>query len=170
MTQIDTRDPETTLQIRPAQRSDSARLLEMVTALAAHHGDAATLSPGALDRDVFGPTACARALMAEAGNDVVGYALLCPALNLHFGLRLMDLNHLYVAPTHRGRGIARRLIAASVEEARRQGCGRLTVGTHPDNTQAQEIYRALGFDMASGPGPRFRLDLPATGALPAGWV
>lgn len=156
--------------IRRAERRDAPRLIEMVAALAAHHGDSATLTPQALERDVFGPSACATLLVADRQGILAGYALLCAAPRLQFGQRVMDLGNLFVDPEQRGNGIGRHLVAACVAEARRQECGRLTVGAHPDNTVAQEIYLSLGFAPQSPSGPRFRLELPSNGALPEGWV
>ncbi|MDV7142942.1 GNAT family N-acetyltransferase [Tropicimonas sp. TH_r6] len=168
MTEIESGAPIS--RIRGATRRDAPRLLEMIAALAAHHGDRATASLRTLERDLFGPTACSQALLAERQGALAGYALLCPLPHLHFGLRIMDLHHLFVEPAYRGAGIGRHLVAATVAEARRQECGRLTVSTHADNSRAQEIYDALGFERQAPGGPRFRLELPANGALPAGWV
>lgn len=155
--------------VRPALRGDIDSLHAMVTALAAHHGDAPRASRATLERDLFGTTACARALLAERRGETAGYAMIHVFPQLQTGTRVMELGHLFVRPEHRGHGLGRRLIAAAVDEARRQQCGRLVVGTRPDNTEAQAIYRGLGFEPAAAPGPRFGLDLPA-GGLPAGWV
>ena len=168
MTQIEAGAPVT--RIRPVRRSDVPRLLEMIGALAAHHGDAATATARTLDRDLFGSSACARALVADRDGQVLGYALLAIYPHLHFGRRVMELHHLFVDDSARGNGVGRHLVAAAVEEARRQECAHLVVGTHPDNQRAQQIYSALGFQAQESGGPRFRLDLPAGGALPQGWV
>ncbi|WP_068116665.1 GNAT family N-acetyltransferase [Tropicimonas marinistellae] len=158
------------VSIRRAVRGDIPCLVDMVSALAAYHGDLATVSPQSLERDIFGPGACARALLAERDGAAVGYVALACYPALHFGRRVMEMHHLYVAPAQRGRGVGRHLVAAAVEEARRENCGRITVSTDPDNARAQEIYGSMGFAPQSPGGPRFRLELPETGALPAGWV
>lgn len=157
------------IAIRRAVRADLNRLLEMVSSLAAHHGDVAATSREALESDLFGASACVTGLVAERNGAIAGYALLCILPRVHSGRRQMELHHLFVEPAHRGHGIGRRLIAAAVEQARRGNCGRLMVGTHPDNETAREIYRALGFVPAAASGPRLGLELPA-GQLPAGWV
>ncbi|WP_158263553.1 GNAT family N-acetyltransferase [Aliiruegeria haliotis] len=164
------RKPAGPVTIRQAKRGDASRLIAMITSLAGHHGDAATVTPATLDRDIFDASACTTALVAHCGGSLLGYAALNLITHLHFGRRVMDLAHLFVEDLHRGHGVGRQLIAASVEEARRQRCTRLTVGTHPENETAQAVYRSLGFRDAPVGGTRFQLDLPETGALPDGWV
>ncbi len=158
------------VRIRRAERGDAPCLLRMVAALAAHNGDNETVTPQALERDLFGPSACASALLAVCGGDAVGYAVLCSFPRLHFGCRVMELHHLFVDSPHRGAGIGRRLVAAAVGEARRQDCGVLEVSTHADNVRAQAIYGSLGFAPRSARGPRYALALPAAGTLPEGWI
>ncbi|SFB81388.1 GNAT family N-acetyltransferase [Tropicimonas isoalkanivorans] len=158
------------VRIRRAERGDAPALLRMVAALAEHHGDIATLTPRALERDLFGPSACASALLALNGTDAVGYAVLSSSPRLHSGRRVMEVHHLFVDSAHRGTGVGRRLMAAAVVEARRQDCGELEVGTDAENARAQAIYGSLGFAPRSPRGPRFALSLPAAGTLPEGWI
>ncbi|MFV0359801.1 GNAT family N-acetyltransferase [Tropicimonas sp.] len=156
-------------RIRRAVRADSEFLLRMIAALAAHHGDRSCASRAILERDIFGADACAQVLLAERAGMPVGYALFSIRPRLQQGLRLLDIHHLYVDPDHRGIGVGRHLIAAIVEQARRQYCGRVVVGTLPDNLAAQKIYRGIGFSEMPPGGPRFLLDLPG-GNLPDGWI
>ena len=157
-------------RIRKAERRDTPRLLEMIAALADHHGDSASPTAHSLERDLFGPNACSQALLAERDGAVVGYALLSCFPHLQWGRRVMDLNHLFVEPEQRGSGVGRFLVAAAVAEARRQECGQMGVSTHPDNEKAQGLYLSLGFSERPAGGKRFRLELPANGALPEGWL
>ncbi|WP_165354534.1 GNAT family N-acetyltransferase [Tropicimonas sp. IMCC6043] len=157
-------------RIRRARSGDAPRLMEMIAALAAHHGDAGTPSLRAIERDLLGRTACGLALVAEHGPELAGYAVLTAMAEPQWGRRRMELTHLFVAPEARGAGIGRQLVAAAVAEARSQDCGRMTVGTHPDNRKAQALYTSLGFTPQASAGKRFQLELPAGGALPAGWV
>ncbi|MFE3453428.1 GNAT family N-acetyltransferase [Nonomuraea sp. NPDC059194] len=50
------------------------------------------------------------------------------------------LQDLFTAPDVRGRGVARELIAAVTEEARRRGCGRVYWRTHESNGTARRLY------------------------------
>ena len=158
------------VRVRRAERRDTPRLMELVAELARHHDEIATPSRHGIERDLFGPTACGQALVAEQGGRIVGYALLASMPRPQLGLRIMTLHHLYVEEELRGRGVGRHLVAAAVTEARRQECGQIDVGTHSENLKAQALYQSLGFVPRDTRGPRFRLDLPTDGALPQGWV
>jgi len=50
-----------------------------------------------------------------------------------------------VAPSYRGRGIARRLVVACIDVARARGKRRLTLETAPVMTAAQQLYTSMGF-------------------------
>lgn len=144
---------------RIATTDDLPAILPMVHALAAHHDDTATLTLETLMRDTKGPAPWFTIILAEMDGTPVGYAALCPLGQLQFGLRGMDMHHLFVAQGCRGMGIARALVDASRDHARGRGCDYMMVGTHPDNHAAQELYTAMGFERRSDSGPRFRIRL-----------
>ena len=54
------------------------------------------------------------------------------------------INEVGVAPTHEGRGIGRRLVAALVAHGEGLGCVGAWVLTSPTNEAAQRMYRAAG--------------------------
>ncbi|KIN62453.1 putative acetyltransferase protein [Sulfitobacter noctilucicola] len=144
---------------RPLEHKDLPVLLEMVRDLAMHHGDTADVTRADLERDCLGVTPWLQVLVAEVGGAVSGYAALCPLVQLQFGVRGMDIHHLFVRDVARGRGVGRALINASLELSRSLGCRYVTVGTHPDNAVAAAIYPRMGFDALPQPGPRFRIKL-----------
>ena len=137
--------------IRPATPDDLDRLVTMVNALSAHHGDPATCTRDALERDLFGPDAFVTVLMADAG-----YTALYPTAQLHWGVRGLEMHHLFVHPDQRGTGLGKALVLAAVDHAKAQGARYLSLGTHPDNARARAFYTALGFE-GIDPGPRLRL-------------
>ena len=139
--------------IRPAIPADLPRLRAMVHALAAHHGDPPACTPQALERDLFGPCAFLTVLIADGG-----YTALHPVAQLHWGLRGIEMHHLFVAPDQRGTGLGRALVAAAVAHARADGAAYLSLGTHPDNHAARAFYARLGF-APRDPGPRLALRL-----------
>ncbi len=148
--------------ITPARPADLPEILRMVRALSAFHGDTAKVTLEQLQSFFFDTGAPASALLAWDGDTVIGYAGLLPHLRLHSGGKTLDVQHLYIVETHRGRGVGRALIAAARELADKTGCFRLTIGTDPDNTAAQAAYRAMGWDDITGAGPRFQMLLAET--------
>ena len=137
--------------IHPATPEDLDRLLPMVHALAAHHGDPAACTREALFRDLFGPHAFLSVLIAEAG-----YAALYPTASLHWGLRGMEMHHLFVREAQRGTGLGKALVQAAIEATQATGGHFLTLGTHPGNQAARGFYGSLGFQ-PHHPGLRMRL-------------
>lgn len=141
--------------IRPIRRADLHPLRDMITALAAHHGDTAELDLDTLNRDVFGAHPWVHVSVACAGSQVIGYYALCPLIKLQYGRRGMDMHHLYLHPDHRGHGIGRALIMDAIERARLLNCRYMMIGTMPDNTAAQEVYLACGFKRLARAPDRF---------------
>ena len=145
------------ITIRLAMETDLPKVLKMAHALARHHGDTATLTLDDLRRDTLGDPPWVTVLVAERLERMVGYAALCPLTQMQFGVRGMDLHHLFVDPAARGTGVGRALISASLAESKKKACRFMTVGTHPDNKAAAQVYRSLGFETLPAPGPRFRM-------------
>lgn len=54
------------------------------------------------------------------------------------------INEVGVAESHQGQGIARRLMEAVLDEARRQGCVEAWVLTNRSNTPAMRLYASSG--------------------------
>ena len=60
--------------------------------------------------------------------------------------RTLEINRLYVAHDHWGRGVGRRLIQACVEEARARGCTSVWLAAWSENPRTLAFYRSLGFE------------------------
>ena len=128
------------LVIRPARRSDADRLFPLVEQFAASYRP----DRGAFERHY--PLLLASdhvdCLVAEAGDDLLGYALAFRLLTLFANGVVVELQELMVAPEHRGRGIGRQLVQAILERARVSGAIEVTVPTR----RAREYYLRLGFE------------------------
>ena len=75
----------------------------------------------------------------------------------HAHLALTDppeLQDVSVRPEHRRRGVASALTRVAEEEARGRGFDRLTLTVAMENTQAQALYRSLGYVDAGVPPKR----------------
>jgi ribosomal protein S18 acetylase RimI-like enzyme len=132
--------------IRPMKQRDLDAIVDMIGALAVHHGHAPNISAQQLAAESLGSRPSLHVAVAEAAGRLVGYAV----LHTHFvalsGTRTGNLDHLFVVTEHRGRGIGRRLVDAAIETARNLGCDSIEVQAVTQNWAAQEIYVALGFE------------------------
>ncbi len=147
------------MHIRPITPADLPQLLDLVHALARHHGDAPQASDESLTRDLFGPMPWAQGLVADEDGSLHAYALMLPLMRAHLGQRGMDLHHLFVAELARGSGLGTALMRAVREHVLAQGCVYLTVSTTEDNAEARDFYIHHGFS-AAPPSPwRFAMDL-----------
>lgn len=145
--------------IRNARPVDTERIIQMVGRLAAHHGDTPNLTPDDLARDVFNENPWIFVLVAEAGDELAGYAAMSGLIQLHFGVRGMDMHHLFTETAFRRHGVGRSLVEACKIKARLLSCRYLTVSTHPDNHHAQAFYESLGFVRRDAHTPRFSMPL-----------
>jgi GNAT superfamily N-acetyltransferase len=81
-----------------------------------------------------------RLLIAIDGSGPVG----CGGIAPH-GQTGCELKRLYVRPSARGQGVARRLATTAIETARAIGYRQMLIETLPSMVQAHALYRSLGF-------------------------
>jgi ribosomal protein S18 acetylase RimI-like enzyme len=80
-----------------------------------------------------------RLFVAEDGGEVVGFA------EVESWNGRGTITHLYLSPSHRGRGIGAALVEALAERARRDDVRCLWLETQNVNYAAVQFYRRMGF-------------------------
>ncbi|WP_176083839.1 GNAT family N-acetyltransferase [Martelella sp. HB161492] len=131
--------------IRRVIEADIPELLEMIGLLAAHHGDGLEANEDDLRRDLFGPMPWVTALVAAAGDGLIGYALLTPLYRAQQGKRGMDLHHLFVRDGHRSHGVGQHLMDRARDFARKAGCEYISVSAATGNVKAHRFYEQMAF-------------------------
>jgi ribosomal protein S18 acetylase RimI-like enzyme len=84
-------------------------------------------------------------LAQTAEGTLLGFVQMYPTFSSLRAARVFVLYDLFVAPTARCHGVARRLMAAAVAEARTAGAVGLTLQTARTNHAAQRLYESLGW-------------------------
>ena len=146
------------MTVRDATPADLDQICSLIVELADYERSADEV---AFDRDamvghLFGPTAVASVLLAEADDGAVaGMALWYPTFSTWVGVPGIWLEDLFVRPEHRGSGHARALFDALGERT----AGRIEWAVLDWNELAIGFYRALGAAPVEG-WTRYRLDPP----------
>ena len=86
-----------------------------------------------------------RVFVLEDGEAVVGYLVLTFGFSLEFGGRDGLVDELYVAPSHRGRGLGTKALAAAEEACRALGIRAVHLVVERYKEDAQALYRRVGF-------------------------
>jgi GNAT superfamily N-acetyltransferase len=141
------------VHIRPATIDDAAAL--HASALAGFAGYRSFAPPGwappedplqreveLLGRDDY------HAFVAEDDGGYAGHAAWWPASATHRpdgDAGLAHLRHLFVVPAHWGTGLATRLLAGAVDDARAAGFTRMRLGTPQGQARARRFYEREGW-------------------------
>jgi GNAT superfamily N-acetyltransferase len=145
------------VSVRLATQDDLPEVHRMLIALAAHAGEAATITPRSLARIALEGRA-ARLLVAHRTDSPqrhpVGFTLLLVGRNMVAGADWGVVEQLYVQEPDRKRGIGRALLAAARDQAAKAGCAGVTVSSRPATDGSALAWRAQGLDL-SDPEPRF---------------
>ncbi|MGV9313459.1 N-acetyltransferase family protein [Streptomyces sp. NPDC003691] len=79
------------------------------------------------------------------GGEPLGYIRLVPPTPLPCNRHVRQIQGLAVSEAARGRGVARALLRAAYDEARRQGAVRITLRVLGHNAPARALYESEGF-------------------------
>jgi len=129
-----------------AQRQAVASLLNGY--IADEMGGGTLLDEAEQERLVDGLKHHPTAIVLLAEKDGVYCGLLVAFENFStFTVRpMINIHDVFVSPSHRGRGVGRRLMQAIADEAKRRDCSRLSLEVRHDNAAAQNLYQSEGFD------------------------
>ena len=134
------------INIRPAVEDDVPAILNFVKDLAryekAEHEVVATEE--LLHSSLFGPTRHAHALIAEYGNQCVGFALYFFSFSTWLGKPGLYLEDIYVTPKYRDLGIGKVMLKTLAQVAIDHDCGRFEWSVLDWNEPSIKFYEKLG--------------------------
>lgn len=133
--------------IRRATTSDARALERLVAALADELGAAAAKrsSPADFVAAMSASPPHFYALLAERAGEAIGMCIWFPWFSTWRGAAGVYVQDLYVVSTMRGRGVARRLLAAAAEGLRPPKATFLRLSVDAANVAGLGFYGALGF-------------------------
>ena len=132
--------------VREARRSDVERIRELITELAVYERsvESVKVSTEQLHSALFAPHPTVYALVAEADDEVVGFALYFLNFSTWEGVPGIYLEDLFVRSEHRGSGLGKALLQALAEIAVDRGYARFEWWVLDWNQPAIDFYRRLG--------------------------
>lgn len=133
-------------RIAAATLADVPLILELIRELADYErmAEQVVATQADIARALFGEHPCAEAVIARVGEEAVGFALFFQSFSTFVGRPGLYLEDLYVRPSHRGRGIGRRLLAHLASLAVERDCGRFEWSVLDWNELAISSYRRAG--------------------------
>ena len=135
-----------TLNIRAGERKDVALIAELILGLAHYErlAEQVTMTEEKLDRALFGERRYAETLIAEDGDEAVGFALFFHNFSTFLAQPGIYLEDLFVKPEYRGSGVGRALLEALARTAIERDCGRMEWAVLDWNESAIGFYERLG--------------------------
>ena len=132
--------------IRDAARGDVPAIHGLIRELAVYEklDHLCTGTAQALEQSLFGAHRSADVLVAQVGDEIVGFALFFPTFSTFLARPGLWLEDLYVKPAHRSHGIGARLLRAVAGVAIERGCGRFEWAVLDWNAPAIGFYERLG--------------------------
>lgn len=121
------------VEIRPMREADLDRVMEI------EHASYSTPWPETSFRGLIG-RGDASLLVAESDGEIAGYAVCWTMLDQ------AELGNIAVAPEWRRRGIAQRLLTATIERMREHEVRELYLEVRTSNDGAQRLYTRNGFE------------------------
>ena len=132
--------------LRAAEPGDVNAIVEMIGELAAFENLSHLLqvTPEKLLPQLFGARPVAEALVAQADNKVVAFALFFTNFSTFLAQPGLYLEDLYVKPAHRGHGMGEALLTQLARLAAERGYGRFEWSVLDWNENAIRFYQRMG--------------------------
>jgi GNAT superfamily N-acetyltransferase len=135
-------EPPLGVRVRHAEARDAGQLAHLVAALNRGEGNPCLDTVQTLQRDLIGS---AFVVLAEAPDGIlVGYATGHQTYETGHAEAGLYVGDLYVAPSHRRRGVARAMLAALARAGHATGARHLWLTALEGNAPAHAFYRRLG--------------------------
>jgi GNAT superfamily N-acetyltransferase len=137
---------ERTFQLRTAEPRDVPQVIALISALAEYERLTQLLevTPEKLTRHLFGDKPVVEALVAEAGDQLIGFALFFTNFSTFLGKPGLYLEDLFVLPERRREGVGKALIEALARIALERDYGRFEWSVLDWNQPAIAFYERLG--------------------------
>lgn len=135
-----------TAVVRRAEARDGAVIHRLICELATYERepDAVKVSAEEVSAQIAADEPPFECLVAEREGSVVAFALYFHNYSTWRGRRGLYLEDLFVTPSHRGRGIGRRLLVELAKIASERGCARMEWSVLDWNEPAIGFYKSLG--------------------------
>jgi GNAT superfamily N-acetyltransferase len=134
------------VRIRSGELADVPLIVELIRGLARYEKleHEVTATEEKLTDALFGERRYAETLIAEDGDEPVGFALFFHNFSTFLAQPGIYLEDLFVVPEHRGHGVGRLLLGRLAQIAVDRGCGRLEWAVLDWNDNAIRFYERLG--------------------------
>lgn len=134
------------LLIRRAVPRDAEAIARLAADAAAEAGGVSALEADRIRAHAFGASPLFEAWVAQekGARPIVAHAVTTRSYDVRRGCPSVVLCELYVVPSHRRGGLARKLMSAVARRARGIGARELVIATGVDNEVAQRFFAAIG--------------------------
>lgn len=136
----------TQMHIRRAVARDADAIAKLAADAAAEEGVVSGLEPDRIKAHAFGSNALFEAWVAQERNNapIVAHAIITKSYDMRRAVPTVVLCELYVAPSHRRGGLARKMMSAVARRASELGARELAITTGVENEVAQKFFAAVG--------------------------
>jgi GNAT superfamily N-acetyltransferase len=143
--------PSAPFLLRSAELRDVGAIVALIRELAEFEKLTHLLqvTPEKLRPHLFGEKPVAEAMVAEVGNEIVGFALFFTNYSTFLAQPGIYLEDLYVQPAHRSAGIGRALLTRLARLAQERGAGRFEWSVLDWNENAIRLYEKMGATVMS---------------------